>query len=133
MIEPNLISYLQEDSSIAARISSGSPVIYRIYPEILPQEPILPALTYTRISSRHGELLNGDADLSFGLFQISAWAGTAKGASELAALVRVRMQGLGGTNFEKAGILDERSDYEPDTQLYRQDIDVQIAYAESSP
>lgn len=136
MIEPYLISYLTSDSAIAARIGSGSPVTYRIYPEILPQKTggaEVPAITFSRISSQHPETLDGSADLSFGQFQLSCWAPTQKAAAELAACVRMRLQGVGGLEFQKAGISDERSDYEPDTLLYRQDIDFQIAYAESSP
>ena len=127
MIEPDLVAYLLADNAIVARI------VDRIYPETLGQDPALPAITYTRINSQHAELLSGDPDLSFGSFQISCWAEPPSAAAELAALVRTRMQGLGGTNFEKAGIEDERSDYEPDTKLYRQDIDCRIAYAVSGP
>ena len=94
---------------------------------------MLPAMTYTRVSSEHEELLDGNPDLIFGLIQISCWAETAKEAQELGALVRVRMQGVGGTNFQKAGVENERSDYEDDTKLYRQDVDCQIAYAASDP
>lgn len=134
MIEPSLRSYLLNSSpadpsaeAIVARIED------RIYREVLPQNAVLPALTYTRVSSTHDELLDGGSNISFGYFQISCWALDPDAATELAALVRTRMQGLGGLNFEKAGIEDERSDYEPETQLYRQDVDCRIAYAESVP
>jgi hypothetical protein len=133
VIEPSLISYLAADSAISARIASGSPLVARIFPEILPQNTILPAITFTRIGSQHPEQLAGDPDLSFAQFQVSCWAATAKLAAEVAACVRIRMQGVGGTDFQKVSIDDERSDYEPDTLLYRQDVDFTIAYAESSP
>lgn len=137
MIEPFLVSYLLADSGIAARIgASGSPVTGRIYPEILPQTTggaVTPGITFTRLSSQHPELLDGNTDLAFAQFQMSCWATTAKAAAELAALVRKRLQGVLDLEFQKAGVIDERSDYEPDTMLYRQDIDFQIAYAESSP
>lgn len=133
MIEPSLIAYLVADTAIAARISSGSPVVSRIYPELMPQEPTFPLITFTRTSSQHPEVLEGFPDLALGHFQASCWAHTSKAAAELAAVVRMRMQGVGGTNFQKVSVDDERSDYEPDTLLYRQDIDFTIAYAESSP
>lgn len=137
MIEPLLIAYLLDDPGIASRTgASGSPATGRIYAEILPQTVggvAQTSITWSRISSQHPELLSGDPDLSSAQFQISCWATTPKAAAELAALVRIRMQGIGGVEFQKASIDDERSDYEADTMLYRQDVDFSIAYAESSP
>ena len=133
MIEPSLISYIVADAAIAARIGSGSPPVYRLHPEMLPQNTVLPAITFTRISSQHPELLDGSTDLSFAQFQASCWASTAKAAAELASLLRMRLQGVYDSGFQKVSIDDERSDYEPDTLLYRQDIDFTIAYSESSP
>lgn len=134
MVEINLISYLLNASPADATVDElveriGS----RVYPEVLAPETCLPAITYTRISSTHDELLDGGTDLKFGTFQFTCWATTALAAWELASLVRTRLTGIGGDGFQKAGILDERSDYESDTKLYRSDVDIRIAYAESSP
>jgi hypothetical protein len=129
LIETDLVYYLLSDSSILSMVgTSASPVVARIYPENVKQGSSFPALTYTRLSSSHNELLEGTTGLSFASFQVSCWATTPKIAAQLADLVRTRMLGIGGVNFQKAGIEDERSEYEPDTQLYRQDIDFTIAF-----
>lgn len=129
MTETDLVYYLLTDSGILSLIgSSSSPVVARIYPENIKQGSTFPALTYTRISNPHGELLDGNPDLAFAVFQIGCWATTPKVAAQLADLVEARMLGIGGENFQKAGIEDRRSDYEPDTQLYRQDVDCRIAF-----
>lgn len=133
LVETYLLEYLKADSEITERVGHGSPVSYRIFPETLPPETCFPAITYTRISSTHDELLDGGTDLAFGTFQFSCWSPNVTAARELAAVLIARMIGLGGDGFQKAGILDERSDYEPDTKLYRTDVDIRIGYAESSP
>jgi hypothetical protein len=133
LVETFLLDYLLDDPEIAARIGHGSPVKYALYPEVLKDETCFPAITYTRISSTHDELLDGGSDLAFGTFQFSCWSLSAMATWELAAVLRARMIGLGGNGFQKAGILDERSDYEPDTKLYRTDVDIRIGYSESSP
>jgi hypothetical protein len=127
LIETALRDYLLADASIAAA------VVDRVYPDVLPQNPTLPAMTYTRISTRSPELVDGNPDLLSALFQIACWSTSRLGAATLASYVRTRMIGVGGSGFQKGGIEDERSDEEPDTRRYRQDLDCTIFYAASTP
>lgn len=141
LVEISLIDYLLSSSPADATVDAivervGAQPAARVFPGHLPQEPCFPAITYFLFSSDHDELLDGTESLAFARYQFSCWARTPIEAWELAALVRMRMTGPGGDGFQKAGILDERDEspmFDPDVMAYRRDVEVQIAFAESSP
>lgn len=126
MIDADFVTYLID--------ADGSDGVYslvgdRVYAEQLPQNPTLPAISYTRVYTSHPEEMDGGADLAGALIQVSCWAASKKEAAQVAALVIARMTGRGGNGFQKAGIEDERSSKEG-PELYRRDVDVRIAYIE---
>lgn len=121
--------YLLADNAIADLIGT------RLEAGFLSHSCTLPAITYTMVSAENPELLDGNTDLATATFQFTCWAATLTGARELGALVRMRMLGIGGYAFQKAGVVDERDDPSPDPNInaFRYDVDAQVAYAESSP
>ena len=68
----------------------------RMYPRKLPQGPTFPAIVYQRIDTRRGHDLAGPDGLPRPRIQITCWATSPAGASELAAAVRLRLDGYRG-------------------------------------
>ena len=121
------------DSGISALVGT------RLYPDLLPQNPTLPALTYTQVSGIRETNLDGPMDLVERRIQIDGWTETALSRETLAEAVRLALNGfqgpLGGspeTGRIYAAFLDnEQSFYEPDTKLFRVSLDFRIVAYES--
>lgn len=127
LIDTAVRDYLLADANIYASVNA------RIYPSIVPQECVFPAITYTTVFAHAPELLDGNLDIMDSQYQVSVWAETALEAANIAAYVRARMLGIGGNGFQKSSIDDERSGYEEQTRRFRRDLDFTVFYAESSP
>jgi len=103
----------------------------RIYPEVLPQNPTLPALTFMAISG----LEHHDIDVAFPHYQLSGWASTRAGAREIgdeivSAFKRKKgaMGGTSGVRIIQAVIGNRLTFYQPEQRIWQEPIDIKIIY-----
>lgn len=119
--------HLTADPAVSAQ------VVKRVWSELLPQRPDLPALTFTVVSGDRDVTLDGWHGVAAQRVEVSSWASTRAAASALAAAVLAAMGGHRGAagGFEVQGVvlLMESWDYEPETKLYRvlQDYEIHTA------
>ena len=108
---------LEED--VFSALTSGSPSALRAYPEVMPQQVVLPAVTYTIIAGSYDFDLQGTTGLSRKLVQIDSWSTTRSGA--YSQMVEAQNLMLASTAFQVTGVEETGAErYEPDTKLYRE-------------
>lgn len=69
----------------------------RIYPNYVPQDTAMPAVTYQQISGPRDNTLDGPSGLVNSRFQLNSWAATYAECDELTEAVRKAMSGFSGT------------------------------------
>lgn len=87
-----LRAYLLADGSISTMVGGT-----RVYPVRLPQGVIEPSIVYQRISALGDHHMQGASGLTRPRMQISCWAQTADLATQLANLVKARIDGYRGS------------------------------------
>lgn len=119
--EEALKTHLQSDTGIAALVGE------RIAPLPLPQDSVKPAISYQTAGDELQTDLDGlDGSMNKIRVQLDCWASSAAVASQLAELVRIRMQ-TASANF-KAVPLSGFEDYESKTKLTRRSRDYSCWY-----
>ena len=107
----------------------------RIYPDVMPQPPTMPAVTYQLISNVREERHRGQTGDARPRIQLTCWAATALGAAAVAEQVRLAVMAMSGTieSVVISGVWNdgETRGYEPDTQRYFDAIDFLIAHKEA--
>lgn len=124
MIEQALYAYLVGDDALAALVS------LRIYPDILPQNPPMPAITYQRISTLPYNTRDG-GNFQRSRFQLAAYASTALAAIQLAEALEAALVAFARSGSPRVDVtlLEGRNqNYDPDTKLYKQTLDAFIWY-----
>ena len=125
--EEGLFYYLDNHAGLSTEVDS------RIYPQLLPQRPTLPAVVYHRISTPRLAALERSF-LPQGRFQFDCWAETFQEAKAVAAQVKLALDvysgAMGDETVEVSLIDDERDDYEPETKRWRSMVEVVIWYEE---
>ena len=116
-----LVTALRNDPAVAAYVSD------RIYPQVMPDEPVVPAIVYTLISNRPQNSLEGYTSGQMNaIVQLDCYTKTYADAQALADVV----QDLLGTPRVVAGIKgwirDRRDDYEDDSRFHRVSMDISI-------
>lgn len=111
------------DTSITSLVST------RIYPDLLPQSPTYPAITYTEVSMQPVMSFDGPNALQNSRFRLDCWAETRAAAIELAKAARSVMV-TNAADFS-ATILAETPFYEPDLEVYRESLDLSVWQTES--
>lgn len=124
-IEAALRNYLLSIPELTAQIGN------RIYPMVLPQPPVFPAVTYSKISSSNVRDLSG---ISFYLtrIQFTCWSESYGQAKAIAESLRKPLECYKGTMGE-FHIIDSQSVNEidlsqPDSGLYQVPVDVLIQH-----
>lgn len=106
---------LHED--VFSALSGGSPG-NRVYPDVLPQMVVLPALVFSLVGGRDDFHLQGESGLLIRLVQVDAWAGTRLAAESLVNVATVGM--VASAAFQVNAIDVTTVDgYEPETERYR--------------
>ena len=130
MIETVLMGILKNDAAITA-IAAG-----RVYPVILPQGAVMPALVYQQISSSEPYTCSGPVGLIDIRFQITCWAASHNQVVNLAAAVknalsfyRSTTEGIEGTRIESIGDISYIGSAEAQSR-YGKYVDVTISYKE---
>lgn len=90
LIEDGLFAYLSGQSNINTVVGN------RIYPSVLPQEPVLPAIVYSNIGGVPIALQNAKPVLERTRFQIDCYALSAREAKNLANEVRQSLESYVG-------------------------------------
>lgn len=117
-VEAAIFNLLSANAGVSALVAS------RIYPEILPQPPTYPALTYRRMSFESVEVLDGTAaGLDHPRIEVNSWATTYAGALTLNAAVRTALRRVTDLTQDPDildAILENEFDmYEDDVKVYR--------------
>ncbi len=119
-----LFTYLQTQAGLTNLVG------IRMYPVRLPQKPTLPALVIEKIAKPRVYSQSGDSNLANPTYQFDCWAKTHEDAVALQAELDLALSGFKGTmettEVGAAFILNVIDDFEPDTALYRQIVDVEF-------
>lgn len=124
-IEASLAQYLTEHPGMSTVVGD------RIYPRRLPQEPELPAITYSLISNvRRRDL----ADVAYyqARVQFSCWGSAYGDTKRMADALADAMEGFTGQLYGlyvlKAEIDNENDEGEEELDLHHSPVDVLITY-----
>ena len=121
MIEIEVYKYLSQYAGLTALVGD------RIYPMILPQDAVLPAVTCEKISGQRINTKFGPAGLVRARIQVSCWAKGYLVAKQVAEQVRLALAGFpGGTVY----LENEVDLYEEGTGIYHVPVDFTIWYEE---
>lgn len=130
MIVESLYSHLTDDAGVSA-------ITARMYPQTLPQEVTLPAISYFMAADNREPLIDGEmSPLKEALFDLNAWAETYTEAHQLAEAIEAALVGTVGA-FGSASPADnvdtirmERKFdlFETDTKRYRVTMRFFVAY-----
>ena len=97
-------------------------VVGKSFPNLAAQDATPPYIVYHRVVSVTHNNLQGPSDLQNTRVQIDAYAKTYAGVQQIAASVRLAMQGAGFINVQ----LSEQDFYEIDVRLHRVSLDYSI-------
>jgi len=123
---------LTADAGITALVGT------RIYPQLLPQAPMFPAISYQVVSGFRETAMDGPAGVNRARLQFDCWASTYLQAEAVANAVRVAIDGFKGSIGSPARVLQsvffagERDLYEPDPPAFRRSADYLITYQEET-
>lgn len=128
------------EEALYARLSGAAAITEltstRIYPYKLPQNPIMPAITYQRVSTSryHTHDTSGASGLARPRFQFDCYASSYLGAKQLVEALRGVLEGfngyVGAQRIQGALSQNETDFYEDVTGLYRRSIDFMIHHQE---
>lgn len=117
-------------------------VVARVYPQVLPQKPVLPAVTYQEISGSSDLVNDGPSGLASARVQFNCWADNADAAYALGLKVKAALDGYRGTVtwgssspqdslVVRGVIFDSPRDLHDETaKLYARSLDFIIWFAE---
>lgn len=104
----------------------------RIYPDVLPQKPTLPALVYQAYDGDDPVSHDGKHGLQMEVFQLDVYAETWLEARQIMEKINVGLNGYSASNVQ--GIFLVRYNpvgYDVDTKLYRRSADFRTLTKES--
>jgi hypothetical protein len=112
-------------------------VFGRIYPQVLPQNAVLPSLVYNLVSEAPSDNVSGSAGLFSGTLQIDCWDKTVIEVERLAEVVRLSLMGYSGTHLNviiKGIYLSQGFDgYQPEVKDYLYTMRFNIWYRRVAP
>jgi hypothetical protein len=136
-VDSDLRAFILADAAVAALIGT------RLYPAIMPQDPVLPATTYQWISAIRYPNMDDAGGLSTARVQVDCWSDSKAEALEVFEAIRLALDGyrgaFGSIPVYGAFLESERESYEPATDagtgsgvaLYRRSGDYVITYEEA--
>lgn len=109
---------LSED--IFAALTSGSPIPLRVFPDVLPENVVLPAVTYMVIAGRDDFHLQGRSGLERVLVRVDVWS-KVKLVTEQVMNDQIVPLMLAATTFQVNGMNRTLADgdFEEETERYR--------------
>ena len=125
MIEEGLVTWLKANIALAGT---------RVHRMKLPQNPVLPAITYFKVSGVRWHSHQGPSGIAQPRFQISCWGTTYDDAKHLSEEVRKDMDcytGLMGVvRVQACFLLNEIDLSTPEVGIYQVALDFQIVHEE---
>lgn len=114
----------------------------RVYPQILPQNPTYPAISYSVISSAVAHTVEGLAGYARTVFQVSVWAKTTNAdgsgyeqAREIAEELRVSLSGFrgyfGDVQVHSCFLTGRRDLYSNDAIVFGTSLDFAVSHEEA--
>lgn len=125
MIESELFEILTEDAEIGALIGT------RCYPLVLPQNPTLPALVYQELRTDARAAADGDTGKRESKFQLGYWAGSFSAIKVGKGVLVQRLSGYAGGTVNRIEVGAMRDDYDPETNWWRQIIEIGVLWEET--
>lgn|GEM_PF-2209334 len=116
MIEAAVLYILTHRAELTALVAD------RVYPQTLPQKPILPAITYTRTGTYQGYTKDGPEGAATPNFQVDIWNPDLVNARQVAAQVKAAMHAAWSTTV--AGVRLGRIECTDDRDAYDQNVKV---------
>lgn len=102
----------------------------RVYTEVLPQGPTVPAVVFTEVAGDDDLALDGPTGASSRRVQVDSWARTRAEATALGLAVKSALAGhvgaAAGLEVQGVFLLTERWDFDAETALYRTGQDFEI-------
>lgn len=109
MVETEIYTLLTGNATVARKVNT------RVYPVVMPQDPVFPAVTYQRVSGLKVNTLAGYSGLENPHIAINVWARTYDEAKGIAKDIHTAMN---GASAFKAILINDLDGYDPDINLY---------------
>ena len=115
-VRDTLFTTLSEDSDVNALVANtSSPLTYRIFPDVAPDNVVKPYIVYMVIGDRLPVVFNDVINIREFVLRIMTYATTASGAHTLADHIVDAVN----TSMNLAEVFNVGSDYDYDVKLYR--------------
>jgi hypothetical protein len=130
MIIEDIAAFLAADAGVSALIGT------RIYPMLLPQNAIKPAVVYSQVSGVRVTTHDKAKNFTDQVYQLQCIADDPKSVKNLSEKVRQAMEGfqgtMGATNVQGVFMTGERdAPYQLDSLTYRTDLDFRLYFLEA--
>jgi hypothetical protein len=106
-IDEALYTYLSTYAGLISLLST------RVYPEVLPQNVIYPAIVYQQIDGDRVHVMGNDSNLANTEWQLTCWGDTITSARAIAAQLRAALQNYSGTMGGAGGVTVQRVYIQP--------------------
>jgi hypothetical protein len=112
---------------IFGALTAGSPAPLRAYPDVMPDNPVFPLVTFMIVAGEDDMHLDGDSGTARRLVQVDAWGRTRLGVEAIIATAKAQM--LAASNFTVARVdVSGAPRFEPDSRLYRESLEFSIHF-----
>lgn len=123
-IESELFTLITGDAGVGALIGT------RMYPKLMPPEATLPAIVYGEVATETVVQADGDTNARMGRYSVSYWATSYSGIKAGRAALLSAVNGYAGGSIGRIAVLAMADDYEPETQYFRQVMELEIFYSD---
>jgi hypothetical protein len=116
-VEQDIRDLLAADAGVTALLGAGTAL--RVYPQAAPQKPLLPYVTYYRVSTSTGPVAALDpirSNLEWARITFEAWSDSYLTAKSVDDAIRLALDGARSGDILACRRLDGRDLYEPETQ-----------------
>ena len=123
-VETDLVAHLQTYAGLAAL------VLTRVYPDVRAQNALLPHVVCLRVTTPRWQALGASSPIlaSNPLFQFTIWSTSAANREAVATQLRLGLTDFAENHAACAIFEDERNSIDPETKLWRRDIDTRILH-----
>jgi hypothetical protein len=115
---------LTSDAGVAALAAD------RVYTEVLPQAPAVPAVVFTEVAGDDDVALDGPTGASSRRVQVDSWGKSRAEATALGLAAKAALAGHAGAaagfSVEGVFLLSERWDFDSESALYRTSQDYEV-------
>jgi hypothetical protein len=129
-MEKALVAYLRADTDLSPAITTNGDT--RIYPFVMPQDALKPAVVYQRIDTQRDYSHSGEEDVKEARLQVTLWASDYAQAKTVGAKLVASLGAwrgtFGGVTITDTELLDERDDYSDTPLLFGVSVDVAVTF-----